>query len=98
MAIIIEEDRRRSNFAGLIGWFVIAVIIVVAIYYVFIAAPEVVIITPNDAVNQIAPIAQDSIDVGSVVGSPAFKALVPSSIPVVPTSTSGGRPNPFIAP
>lgn len=98
MAIIIEEERKRSNFAGIIGWLVIFVIVLVAIYYVFFAAPEIVIITPSDTISTIAPIAQQSIDVGSVVGSQIFKTLVPSSIPAVSTSTAGGRPNPFIAP
>jgi capsule polysaccharide export protein KpsE/RkpR len=98
MAIIIEEERKRSNFTGLIGWLVIFVVIVVAVYYVFFAAPQLVIITPTDTISSIAPIAQASLSVNTILQDPAFKALNPSLIPPVATTTSGGRPNPFIAP
>ncbi len=97
MAIIIEEERKRSNITGLVGWFVILAIIAAAVYYVGFAAPELVIITPTDTISSIAPIAQSSLDASQITGSPAFKALIASSIPPVATST-GGRPNPFLAP
>ncbi len=100
MAIIIEEERKKSNLTGLIGWLIIFVIIIVAIYYVFFAAPQLVIITPTDTISTIAPIAQASLNANQILQSPAFKALNPASVITVSTSTglSGGRPNPFIAP
>jgi hypothetical protein len=99
MAIIIEEEKNRSNLGSLIGWFIILVIIASSIYYVFFAAPELVIITASDNLSAIAPIAQAPLQANDILQNPAFRALVSPTIPLVPTSTtSGGRPNPFIAP
>lgn len=98
MAIIIEEEKNRSNLTRLVGWLVIFVIIIVAIYYVFFAEPQLVIITPSDNISIITPIAQTSLSASDITGSPAFKALTPSVIPVVSTSTTGGRANPFVSP
>lgn len=100
MAIIIEEEKSRSNIVRIIGWMVILGIVIASIYYVFFAAPELVIITPSGNLNAIAPIVQGSLNPDSVLKSPAFQALNAPPVPPVSTSSfvSGGRANPFIAP
>jgi len=98
MAIIIEEEKDRSNLTRLIGWLAIFVIIIAAIYYVFFAAPQLVIIAPSDSISTIEPIANQTINASDILDSPAFKALAPSTIPPVATTTTGGRLDPFITP
>jgi hypothetical protein len=99
MAIIVEEEKNRSNLATLVGWFVILVVILAAAYYIFLAAPSPAVITPPTGFANITSITQIQFDPTSVVNSASFNSLK-QSIPE-PTSTgpvSIGRANPFVAP
>ena len=98
MAIIIEEERHTSEVFRLAAWFVILLILAVAIYYIFFTAPELVVIPPSGNLSNIAPIADSPLTADDVVNSPAFQALRKATIPPVSSSTEGGRTNPFIAP
>ena len=99
MAIIVEEEKSRSNLTTLVGWFVIIVVILATVYYIFFAAPSPAVVTPPTGFADITSITQIQFDPASVVNSPAFETLK-RSIPE-PTSTGPvavGRTNPFIAP
>jgi|SRR6185437_1752671 len=99
MAIIVEEEKRKSNIGMIVGWVVILGIVGAAVYYVFFAAPELIEIPATGALSTIAPIAQVSLHPEDVINSAGFTALKPG-IPN-PTSTGPsavGRTNPFIAP
>ncbi|HVM76729.1 MAG TPA: hypothetical protein VMU07_01080 [Candidatus Paceibacterota bacterium] len=101
MAIVIEEEKSRSNIVRIIGWLVILGVVGAAIYYIFFAQPQLAIIAPAGNLNAVAPIVESNIDPNQVLGSDAFKALKAAPVPPVPTSTGNspsGRPNPFIAP
>jgi hypothetical protein len=98
MAIVIEEEKSKSHLASLLGWLIILGIIVAAVYYVFFAAPELVIITPSGNLSAIAPIVQNNLQPSDVLQSPAFKLLKPPPGSVQVSTSTGGRPNPFIAP
>lgn len=100
MAIIIEEEKNRSNLVRILGWAIITIVIFGAIYYVFFAAPQLVVIVPSGNLGAIEPIVQGNLNASQVLTSPAFKALQPGTIPPVSTSTdsAGGRPNPFVSP
>ena len=99
MAIIVEEEKNRSNLPSMLGWFVILVVALAAAYYVFFAAPPVAVVVPPAAFQSIAPLAQISFDPQSVVSSTAFQSL--RQYVAEPTSTGPtavGRPNPFVSP
>lgn len=100
MAIIIEEERSKTNLVSLLGWSAIVIILLVATYYIFFAAPDLVNIAPPANFQNITPLAQISLAPEEVLTSPAFQALEPPSFPL-PTPqgpAAVGRANPFIAP
>ncbi|HUC31373.1 MAG TPA: hypothetical protein VMR99_01630 [Candidatus Paceibacterota bacterium] len=99
MAIIVEENEKKSNVLGIVGWLVFLIIAAAAVYYLFFAQPELVTIPATGTIGTVAPITQLTLQPATVVQSPAFQALV-SSIPL-PTPqgpAAVGRSNPFIAP
>lgn len=99
MAIVVEEGEKRTNLLGIIGWLVFLGIVAAAIYYVFFAQPELVVITSSGNLSTIAPIANTSIHPDSVIKSSAFQSLtstVPLPTPQGPAAV--GRTNPFVAP
>ena len=100
MAIIIEEKKRGTNLIRLGGWVGILVIVGIAIYYVFFAAPELVNIAAPPGLQNIAPLSQITLHPQDVLNSPAFQALKPPSfsLPSPQGPTAVGRSNPFIAP
>jgi len=100
MAIVVEEERNNTNgLIRIIGWIVVFVVLAMSAYYIFFAAPELVVITPTGALSNIAPIVQVNLNPETVIKSSAFQALQPSSVSVTTsTGAPAGRPNPFIAP
>jgi hypothetical protein len=97
MAIIVEEEKNRSNLASMLGWVIIAVIVIIAAYYLFIAQPETGPVTPPSSFNSIVSINQINFDPTTIVQSPEFQAL--KQYVSEPTSTGPatvGRTNPFL--
>lgn len=82
------------------GWLVFLGIFAAAVYYIFFAAPELVIIPPPASYGTIAPLANISLEPQSVLNSPQYLALKPPPF-AMPTATgpaSVGRANPFVSP
>jgi hypothetical protein len=98
MAIIVEEEKKRTNIAGLLGWLGILIVIAVAVYYVFFAAPELVIIQPSGSLSSIAPIANISLNPTDITNSPSFQALHATIPPLNPAVPAPGRSDPFLTP
>lgn len=100
MAIVIEEERSRVNIMSILGWLVVTVMIATTVYYVFFAAPDLVIITPSGDFQNIAPIAQISLHPEDVLNSPAFQALKapPFALPTPQGPAAVGRQNPLVSP
>lgn len=99
MAIIVEEEQKKSNLFGVIGWLVFLVIAGGAVYYVFFAQPELVPIPASGTIGTIAPITQTALHPETVVQSSAFQALKSTiTLPSPQGPVAHGRPDPFIAP
>lgn len=99
MAIIVEEERNKTNYVRLLGWLGILVVFGATIYYIFFAAPELAIIQPTGNLNTIVPFASISLNPQEVVNSAAFQSLHPSVPHPTPSGPAGvGRTNPFIPP
>ncbi len=98
MAIVIEEEKNSSgSIMSVIGWLVFIAVGVGAVYYLFFAAPESVIVAPSANFASTTSLAGITIHASAVTQNPLFQSLkqyVPSS--TVPSST--GRSNPFIPP
>lgn len=99
MAIIVEEGERKNNLLGIIGWLVFLGIAAAAIYYVFFAQPELVVLPSTGTIGTIAPITQSNIQPDTVTQSAAFTALHSTiTLPTPQGPAAVGRPDPFIAP
>ena len=100
MAIIVEEEKSKVNLVSLGGWLGIVVLIGVIVYYVFFAAPELVVIAPPASFQAITPISGANLHPEDVLNSQAFTTLKPPPFPL-PTPqgpTPVGRPDPFLFP
>jgi hypothetical protein len=99
MAIIVEEEQKKSNLFGIIGWLVFLAIAGAAVYYVFFAQPELVTIPASGTLGTIAPIAQTALHPETVVQGAAFQALKSTiTLPSPSGPVTVGRTDPFIAP
>jgi hypothetical protein len=99
MAIIIEEEKGRTNIMSIAGWMVFFAIIVVAIYYIFFAPPQSVIVVPPANLVSITPISEITLNPQDVANSQLFQSLrqyVSSSVAQGPVAV--GRANPLIPP
>ena len=99
MAIFIEENEKKTNIFGIVGWVVFLCIVAAAIYYIFFTQPQLVTIPSSGSLNTIAPIVQSPLQPETVTQSKAFEALtstIPLPTPQGPASVQ--RSNPFIAP
>ena len=99
MAIVIEEEKNRTNIMGIAGWLVFFAIIVAAAYYVFFAPAESIIISPPANLASITSVSQVAFSPQSVTSDKTFQSLqqyVPSPSAQGPATI--GRANPFIPP
>jgi hypothetical protein len=99
MAIIVEEEKKKSNIIGVVAWIAFFVIVGTAIYYIFFAAPVATVPTATGNLSTLAPLASTTLQPQNLVNTPAFVALhspIPNPTPQGPVSV--GRQNPFIAP
>jgi hypothetical protein len=99
MAIVVEEEKKRSNILGLAGWFVFLAVFIAAIYYIFFVTPAVVSIPTTGTLATIAPIVSANLSPQSIVGSSQFESLQSNiTLPTPASPNSVGRSNPFIVP
>lgn len=94
MAIVIEEDRPRTNPLALVGWVVILVVIVVAVYYIFFKSPESIITETPAGFRDTEQISKFSLDPESIKTYPGFRSRIPYVNEPVPQNV--GRSNPFL--
>lgn len=93
MAILVQEERKKTNWVGIISIiFIIAFLFAVG-YYIFFKNPGVVdqVVSPNLA--SVSQLSQTKINPKDVVDLPAFKILTDFSAPL--TLPQAGRGNPF---
>ncbi len=75
MAIIVDEGEKKTNLLGIIGWVVFLAIAAAAVYYIFFAQPQLVVIPASGNLGMIAPIAQNAVQPDTVTQSTAFLTL-----------------------
>ncbi len=96
MAIIIEEEKRKTSLVPILIWAVIVVIVIAAAYELFFKQPELIPLPTPPSLAGTDALANIQFDPQEVIGNPAFQALKPYA--AIPSSTpSAGRPNPFLS-
>jgi len=92
MAIVIEEERHRLSLISLLSWIVILVVIVLAVYFLFIKNPgKVEVVLPGfEHTEQITRIYLDPNTLVSGPLSTRRQYITP------PTPGIVGRENPFL--
>jgi hypothetical protein len=100
MAIVVEEERSKVNIIQLLGWFTVLGVVGASLYYLFFAAPDLVVIPPPPSFTAVAPLSSISVSPESVLNSPAYTALKapPFPLPTPQGPAQVGRVNPFVAP
>lgn len=99
MAIVVEEGEKKNNLLGILGWIVFLGIIAAAVYYLFFAQPQLVVIPSTGTIGTIAPITQAAASPSAVMQSPAFQSLRSTiTLPTPQGPAAVSRPDPFIAP
>jgi uncharacterized membrane protein YdfJ with MMPL/SSD domain len=97
MAIIIEEEKKNSNISSSAGWIVFLIVIALAVYYIFFAPSQSVIVPTPANLMSVSSVSQINIDTQDMGSSTAMGSLKQYIQPLVVASTSG-RQNPFLVP
>lgn len=101
MAIVVDEEKKPTHIFAILSWLGFLVVVAVAVYYIFFAAPQATILPATGGLNTIAPLANSAVQPQTVIASPAFQAILKGTT-IQPPSPTGpatkGRPNPFLSP
>ena len=93
MAILVQEDKKGTNWVTVLSTIVIIVVIFVGAYFLFFKKPELIEVVAPGSLQNVSSISKLSFDPGSVLQSPTFKLLRQYGSAVTPPSP--GRSNPF---
>lgn len=81
----------------MIGWVVLVILVLTAGYYLFLAPPPEVLISPSLGFVALQPISQIPITPGDVASSTQFQMLNPAMPqPATSSPANVGRTNPFL--
>ncbi len=99
MAIIIEEEKRKSNIIGMIGWLAFFSAIIAAIYYLFFVSPDLTIMAPPAGLASTTPISAITLHPEDIANNQTFQSLKQYVFTSgAQTSAVAGRANPFLLP
>ena len=102
MAIIVDEEKKPTHIFAILMWLSFLAIAIVAVYYIFFAAPQTEVLPISGGLSAIAPLAGDSVSQPQdIIKTAAFQAILQGTTIQPPSSTGPaavGRPNPFLSP
>ncbi|MEK7187816.1 MAG: hypothetical protein AAB691_03145 [Patescibacteria group bacterium] len=93
MAIVVEEERDQGSVIVLIGWLVIIVTIILAVYLIFFKNPEIINTVGPASFRQTVQVAQIELNT-KVFQNPAFTTRTTYVQP--PGEGVVGKDNPFL--
>lgn len=98
MAIVIENERRKTNWAFIIGVLVVVVSIIITIIYVFFVNPQQAEVIISPKLQSLSDFSQLQFNPEQMMSNPAFKNLQSFVQFNIPQSGSPalGKSNPFI--
>ncbi|MBS3903265.1 MAG: hypothetical protein KGZ30_02705 [Anaplasmataceae bacterium] len=94
MAIVIEQEKSKSNLLVFIGWLAVMITVVVIIYYIFFQNPELVPVTPTVDFSLATQVSQIDINPSIVINDANFNNRQPYVS--LPGLGEVGRFNPFL--
>ncbi|PIR44365.1 hypothetical protein COV23_00220 [Candidatus Wolfebacteria bacterium CG10_big_fil_rev_8_21_14_0_10_31_9] len=75
MAILVEEEKKRINWVGIIGVFIIVVLVGTAIIYLFFVNPEKIDVFISPKLQSLSDFSQIEFNPEELVDNPVFKNL-----------------------
>ena len=101
MAIIVDEERKPTHIFAIASWVGFLVVVSVAVYYIFFAAPEAAVLPTTGSLSVIAPLTNSAVQPQDIINSAAFQSILHGTT-IQPPSATGpalkGRSNPFLSP
>lgn len=95
MAIIVEENRKRTNFLSVLTWLIVIGVIGFASYYIFFKKPEVVDIAIPTEFQDTTELSKIKLNRASIDNDTTFGTLKPYTTP--PSESRTGRTNPLLS-
>ncbi|MBU6500334.1 MAG: hypothetical protein KGJ89_00695 [Patescibacteria group bacterium] len=94
MAIVLEEEKNKTNIVSIITWLAVLGIIVAAVYYIFFNQPQLVEVAAPANFQNVDPLSKIKLNPEDVINSQSFQSLKQYVAPPVPGNA--GRDNPFV--
>jgi flagellar basal body-associated protein FliL len=93
MAIVLEEEKKETNWVAVLIVIVIVAVLFAGVYFLFFKKPELIEVVAPKSLEDINKISQVSFNPQTVIEAPVFKLLRQYGTAVTPPTP--GRPNPF---
>ncbi|HXF43992.1 MAG TPA: hypothetical protein VNK70_00790 [Candidatus Paceibacterota bacterium] len=93
MAIVVQEEKKGTNWVAILSTLVIIFAIFAGAYYLFFKKPELIEVVTPGSLQNVSNISKISFDPQAVLNSPTWKIL--RQYGSTPTIPSPGRSNPF---
>ncbi|RJP45629.1 hypothetical protein C4587_00560 [Candidatus Parcubacteria bacterium] len=94
MAIVVEQERRKSHLGATITWFSLIVVFGLVAYYVFFTRPDFAELIPPAGFRDTTQLSEIKLNPEEVVTNPDFQILRQYIAPLEPQDV--GRANPFL--
>lgn len=93
MAILVEEEKKPTNWAAVASTLVVVVALFVGSYLLFFKKPELLDITTPGSLKDLNSLSKISFNPDDVINAPTFKLLRQFGTNV--STSTAGRSNPF---
>ena len=93
MAIVVEEEKRETNWVAILTAAIVIVVLFAGSYFLFFKKPELIEIVVPKRLEDLSKISKVTFDPQLVIDAPAFKLLKQYDVPT--TLPTPGRNNPF---
>jgi hypothetical protein len=93
MAIILEEEKKTTNWVGIIGIVAVLMVLSIGSYYLFFKKPELIEVIVPDRLRELNELSTTRFDPKVVVDSPTFRVLRDYALPL--PAALKGREDPF---
>ncbi|MBI5401516.1 hypothetical protein HZB05_01675 [Candidatus Wolfebacteria bacterium] len=97
MAIILEEEKKKTNWGVILGLILVVVFVGAAVYYLFFVNPAQVQVFISPKLKVLSDFKTIQFSPDDLLNNPTFKALQPPSQEfLIPAPELRGKANPFL--
>lgn len=93
MAIVLEEEKKRTNWVAILTVAVIVIVLFVGSYFLFFKQPQLIEVVAPKSLQDLGKLSQLSFDPSGVINDPTLKLLRQYGSNISPVTP--GRSNPF---